>query len=315
MLFTPTEIQKFFNIVDYRLAQVVANVFGKDFLSEYDRYLLNYYRFDWNKIKTISPYWQAYLFGRLSSVLTPFQLSTLNYTDINKYVAENQYKQINQRELAEYNVAAINSYSYLKGLGEKIKKTISASVSEEETKLRVEEQKRKELEVIKKELELGVLQKRSVKNIVSNISNQLQDWNRDWGRIVETEFQNIYELGKAQTMMDQYGSDALVYKDVFPGACRYCQQFYTTGGIGTKPRIFKLSKLIENGSNVGRKSKDWRPTLGPTHPFCRCDLRHIPDGYEWNEEKQTFAFPEKYKRKVERKSKVKVTVGDKHFEV
>lgn len=315
MLFTPTEIQRLFSIVDYRLAQVVANVLGKGFLSDYDKHLLDLYKFDWSKLKSVSPYWQAYLFGRVSSFLTPTQLATLNYTDIEKYVDRKQYKQLSQRELAEYNVAAINSYSYLKGLGEKVKKTLSTSISEEESKLLAEEQKRKELSTIKRELELGVLQKRSVKNIVSNISNQLQDWNRDWGRIVETEFQNIYELGKAQTMMDRYGSDTLVYKDVFPGACRFCQQFYTTGGIGTKPRIFKLSKLIENGSNVGRKSKDWRPTLGTTHPFCRCDLRHIPDGYEWNEEKQTFELPEGTKRKVERKSKVKITIGDKHFEV
>ena len=49
---------------------------------------------------------------------------------------------------------------------------------------------------------------------------------------------------------------------------------------------------------------------------CRCNLRYIPDGYEWDDKTQSFE-PKKVdeSKRVQRKSKVKITVGTKHFEV
>lgn len=269
MIFTPSEIQLLFNIIDYRMARVVADILGKDFLTPEDRILLLKNGFDIEKqLKNIPTYWQAYLFGRLSSLLTDEQLKTLNYTDIRKYIDRKQYKQPNRRELAEYRAAATRTYSYIKGMGNRIRETLTSSVSEEEIKNTVEERRIDELPILKKEIELGVLEKRSIQNIVSNIGNQTSNWNRDWGRIVETEMQDIYQLGRAQTIMEDHGIDARVYKNVFPGACKFCIKLYTTEGIGSKPKVFKLSSLIANGNNIGRKQKDWKPVLGTVHPFC-----------------------------------------------
>lgn len=114
-------------------------------------------------------------------------------------------------------------------------------------------------------------------------------------------------------IINQHGLDTRVYKEVYPGACRFCLNLYTTAGAGSKPRIFKLSELIQNGDNIGRKSKDWKPVVGPVHPFCRCSTRYIPDNYVWDDKLQTFVPPKDYKSKVERKSKVTIIVGDKKF--
>ena len=77
-----------------------------------------------------------------------------------------------------------------------------------------------------------------------------------------------------------------------------------------------MSELIANGTNIGRKSKDWKPVLTNIHPFCRCLLRYVSDGYEWDDKTQSFE-PKKVedKDRVQRKSKVKITVGTKYFEV
>lgn len=117
-------------------------------------------------------------------------------------------------------------------------------------------------------------------------------------------------------IMKEHGIHAKVYKQTMQQACRYCLNAYTTNGYGSKPVIFDLSELIANGTNIGRKSKDWKPVLTNIHPFCRCNLRYIPDGYEWDDKTQSFE-PKKVedKDRVERKSKVKITVGTKHFEV
>lgn len=307
MIFTPEEIQRLFEIVDYRLACVIAEVLGKEFLTPSDRELLLKFNFKWESIlNKIPPYFQSYIFGRLAGILSPEQLYTLNYSDVEQYIRKEQYSQLTKRELAEYKATATRTYVYIRGMGNRVKETLGNSISEEELKRTIE---------IKQNLDEGVLERKSVQAIVSSIGNQLGDWNRDWGRIVETEMQNIFCIGTAQVIVDEHGLDALVYKDVFSGACTHCRYLYTTGGSGSKPRIFKISSLIANGDNIGRKARDWKAVIGVTHPYCRCFLRYLPKGYVWDEESQSFGPPKDYKPRVERKSKVIITVGNKKFEV
>lgn len=316
MIFTPEEIQRLFDIIDYRLARIVADVLGGDALKPEDKELLKRNGYDWAKeLKKIPPYYQSFLFGRLSGVLTPAQLRSVDYRDFLLFVERNQFKELSTREKAVYNAAATRTYSYIKTMGQRMRDILSNAISQEDVKLLTEQQRQLELGTIKKEITEGVLKRRSVQSIISNIGHSLNDWNRDWGRIVETEMQGIYQIGIAETIMSEHGLDALVYKEVFPGACKHCLRLYTTNGSGSKPRLFKLVDLIANGDNIGRKAKDWAPTLQGIHPFCRCQLRYLPKGYVWDEERQIFAPPKDYKPKIERRSKVKIYVGDKIFEV
>lgn len=309
MIFSPVEIQKLFNIIDYRIAIMVGDALGKEFLTPQDKEVLKINGFDIdNAFKKIPPFYQAYLFGKVSGLLTPSQIGVLDYKDLASYTEKRSYLKLTKREQFEYNAAAVKTYTYVKDMGQKFKNTLLNSISEQESQESLVQQE------IKEAIKEGVLKRRSAQAVASDLGSKLQDWNRDWGRIVETEYQNIYSIGKASTILEEHGPDALVYKQVFPEACSHCRHFYTTRGIGSKPRIFKLSELIENGSNVGKKVKDWKPTLPATHPWCRCELVYIPKGYVWSEDKKTFIPPENYKR-VERKSKIKLTIGSKTFEV
>lgn len=284
MIFTPEEIQKLYDIIDYRLARIVADVMGDELLTPEDKSLLRRYGYKWRReIEKIPPYFQSYLFGRLSAQLEPSQLVTLNFDDFTKYIDRHQWAALTSLEQEVYYAAATRTYSYIKTMGERAKTIMSNAVSEEEVKALVEKQRQLELGTIKKEMIEGVLKKKSVQNIVSNIGHSLEDWNRDWGRIVETEMQNIYQTGVAQQIMKEQGADALVYKEVFSGACQHCIKFYTTAGIGSKPRIFKLIDLINNGDNIGVKAKDWKPVLGATHPYCYDDKTEVltNDGFKF----------------------------------
>lgn len=313
MIFTTEQIQQIFGTINYRLAQVVADVLGKDFLSEEDKSILSFYKFDWEKkYNELSPYWKIFLFGRVSALIPNSSILSLSKKDIDKYAALKQNKEISNRDILEYKAAAFRTYSHIKGIGDKIKASVSGSITSQELNLSVAQRRG---DVLKEELKEGVLKKKAVQSIVSDIGGKLKEWDRDWGRIVETEMQDIYSLGKAQEIMEKSGVDALVFKDVYGGACKNCIRLYLTNGIGSKPIIFKLSKLIENGTNVGRKVKEWKATLGAVHSFCRCELRQIPDGYVWDDEKKSFVPSKVIERKVERRSKVKITVGDKTFEV
>ena len=61
-----------------------------------------------------------------------------------------------------------------------------------------------------------------------------------------------------------------------PDACKHCQRlFLNSEGY---PIIFTAEELEENGTNKGRKSAEWRPTLGAMHPHCKCVTVSVPPG-------------------------------------
>jgi hypothetical protein len=311
MTFSVDKIQKLLNIIRYNHTFLIATNLGTDVLSKEDENLLQIYGVDMKIFdKNVPEYEKMFLLGRLTSTLNEAQIRQLEFNDVEKYVKRGQYIDLSQRERNELKMAKMKTYSHIKGLGSRVENKVTNIITEEEQKRKSDYEK-----VIKKEIERGVVERKSVTNIVSEIGNSLNDWQRDWGRIVETEMNDIFQQGRAATMTENFGEDTNVYKEVYEKACRYCISAYLTSGIGSKPKIFKLSELEANGSNVGKKVIDWKPVLYSMHPSCRCLLKRVPEGYEWDEEKGQFVLPEKWERKVKRKSKIKIQVGDKNFEV
>lgn len=88
----------------------------------------------------------------------------------------------------------------------------------------------------------------------------------------------------------------------------------TYGCRYSAPKVFKLSELISNGTNIGRKVNEWKPTVGSTHPWCRCLLRYLPDDYDWSNESKTFTpKPYKGKRSEDIYGLVNIRVGKHTF--
>lgn len=309
MLFTPEEIQTLISIVDYNQTFLAIEILGKDVLDDWDKYILKINGIDIDQIqqKGMPLYMQSLMWGRLSAMLQEKDAKDINYSDFEKYVKRGQYIPLSEREKAEYEIARQKTYGHLKGLGIKVKNDINSILTEEVQSIRDEFEK-----VIGEELQRGVLERKSTTSIVSEIGKRTEVWNHDWVRIVETEMNNIFQQGRAQTIRNTKGSDALVFKDVYQGACSNCIRLYLTNGIGSEPIVFKLSDLEANGDNYGLKPKDWKATLKSTHVFCRCTLRYLPKGYKWDEEKEKFTPQrEEIEKRVERKSKIKITIGDK----
>lgn len=315
MLFTREEVEKITNIVDLHTTVLIAQTLGKECLSIEDVALLqrNNVKIDLFLTK-FPPYKQAWLFGRLTALLSEKQSKTITSSDFQKYLEKQQYIPATPLEREEYEISQRKTYEHIKGLGSRISTSIAQEISQQEMDRVLLSRQQKEL-AIKEKISEGILNRESIKKITSNIGNKLGEWNRDWSRIVETECQEINQLGRAQTIAKEHGINSRVYKQVFPGACKYCISLYMTNGIGSQPKIFTLAELINNGSNVGRKQKDWKAVLSYVHPFCRCELKYVPEGWIWNEEKKQFTPSKTFERKVERKSKIHITVGDKVFDV
>lgn len=64
--------------------------------------------------------------------------------------------------------------------------------------------------------------------------------------------------------------------------CANCRRHYGAGDGTDRPRIFFLEDLEANGTNVGRKAREWLPVIGPMHPSCRCTLVIVPRAMAFN---------------------------------
>lgn len=314
MLFTTQQIQNILQTVDMNTKFMAAKVLGQDILTDQDKKDLKSWGFDLKEIQNKYPsFLQSYHWGMLSQLLGDAHAKKITYNQFQDYLERGQYQPLTDIEKYAYEHAKKRTYGHIRNLGEGMKRDIANSIHKTEQEKRADYEK-----VIKEELEKGVVDRKSLQEIVSDLGHRTEDWGRNFGRIVDTEMNNIFQEGRAQQIKKQDGNDARVYKDVYPGACRHCISSYTTSGVGSKPRIFKLEELQANGSNVGKKVADWKPVIESHHPHCRCTLHKVIKGQVWNDETQSFEFPEidkENKKDYNVKSKVRVTIGDKVYEV
>ena len=309
MIFNEAQIQEILSIIEFQHVVFAATNVGTDLLTEEDRRILRRYSISPDQLRVdYTPVDQAFYFGRLSVALRD-QAGKVKYNDFLQYLRRGQYIPLSG---AEHNALAYvkrNTYGYIKGLGEVVKNDVDRIIVEEDQRKRYEYEK-----LIQGSIERTIKERDSVKNIVLEIGNKTKDWKRNLGRIAETELQRAFETGRAEEIVQQHGEDALVYKDVFPGACRHCIRLYLTDGIGSQPKLFEVRELINNGTNIGVKVNDWVPTIDPLHPFCRCLLQHHDPDTEWSKEKKRWV-EKQFVRKVQRKGKIRIMVNDTLYEV
>jgi len=97
--------------------------------------------------------------------------------------------------------------------------------------------------------------------------------NRDWQRVALTEMSNAIGAGSVDRIVvnnkDKDLDEVYVFRIPVNDAttCKYCKKFY--GDLGAIPKLYKLTSLLNNGSNYGRKPSEWQPVVGATHPNTR----------------------------------------------
>jgi len=130
---------------------------------------------------------------------------------------------------------------------------------------------------------------KTVSEMVTALRDATGDLARDWSRIASTETTNIINTGMTDKIIkinpDKSAKEIFVYKRVINDAalCPYCRKLHLKDD-GVTPRVYRLSDVLANGSNIGKKQKDWQMVIGAVHPHCRCQLVQIPSGYYFNKE-------------------------------
>lgn len=129
----------------------------------------------------------------------------------------------------------------------------------------------------------------------SELYHAMEDKSRDWDRVAFYEITDAQRQGQAMQALEEHGPKQLVYKMPLPTACPQCKHLYLEED-GT-PRLFQLSELLTNGTNIGRKAHPVRggkvvpggrpdgdetlkATAGLVHPWCACLGVYIATGKE-----------------------------------
>ena len=310
MIFTPKQIEHLLELIDIQSVYLVGFNLGRDGLTTADTELLQKHGISIESVvNKYPPYLQAYLWGRLATLLSEHQASLVTYENFVDFIKSKQWEPLTRREKAEFEVARQKTYHHIKSFGERVKSSVNDVIIEQDQATRLEQER-----VLGEEIQAAILDRRNLQSIVSNVGRKLNNWNKDWNKIVNTELQDVYNRGKAVTIEEKHGKEQKVYKDTYAGACRWCIRLHTTSGIGSEPILFTLEELYANGTNVGLPKDQWRATVGPEHPYCRCDIRQVLEGQEWDEKNKRYATVTP-NTLVERKSKVKIKVGKQNFEV
>lgn len=195
---------------------------------------------------------------------------------------ERRRRPLTPQEQAALDTAKHAAGIHCRGLGNIIADDFSTIAIEADRQLR----KRFETE-IQDATAANIARRESWRKLASDLGHKTGDWTRGFRRIAATEKQRAFQDGFATALRKRERRDPEhihVAKLPAPDACSDCVRLHLTAGQGSKPRVFSLAELEANGTNVGVKRAAWKPVVGPVHPWCGCELVHVPDGWGFDDE-------------------------------
>jgi hypothetical protein len=164
---------------------------------------------------------------------------------------------------------------YIRGLGATYADEFSALMYEDwngEQILSTPDPQRRadKLKVIREEVGTAVLTKDTAREVAGRIRQRVGDLARDFERIAETEIQAVHNEGQIYAGIELDGENAMIARIPESGACGTCLELFIDP-LTNAPRVFFVSDIAQNGTNVGQPRRSWRATVYPIHPYCRCD--------------------------------------------
>ncbi|HUV11464.1 MAG TPA: hypothetical protein VMX12_10840, partial [Acidimicrobiia bacterium] len=215
-----------------------------------------------------------FAYGRLLAASGDPDVMTAGPEAFAKRIEQAALPKLSATEQATVAMAQRHAGQYVTGLGDRVTANTMRAITGLEGGLTPDQIR----DVVRDKVAANRLRKESVAALKRDLGREVKDWTREWYRLALTETNNAIQLGTAAQLEDDHG-DPKVSKLPRPDACRACLDLYTEDG--TTPRIFRLSELRANGSNVGRPRAQWKATIEAMHPHCACVLVRVPEGMRW----------------------------------
>ncbi len=302
MKLTFKQIQSLLDVVKAKHSQFIMVNLGPNFLTSADITLLKAFGITPRIFRGQFSYLDyAFYFGLLSEALGNKKAKNMTFSQLKKFISSNKFVPLTETELATLDFVKTRSYNDISNLSKSVQSKVNNLLTNRSLRLYWND-------LLKEKSSEAIENRETQKWLASQLANITEDWGRDFDRIANYIMHEAFDFGRAQYILNHYGADAEVYKDVYKGACPHCIRLYMTDGYESEPQIFKLSDLYANGNNIGRKAVDYLPVIGSTHPWCRCTLAHKPENTEWNSETRAFDIYTRNTYGVKRKTKIKVTI-------
>ena len=286
MVFTQAQINDMLSILTRYQLTFILNQLGPTYLTAAEKALLLAAGIDVNKyVNKKGVIEHAFYFGILADAIGDDRAKKMDYPQFQKFLASKNYIPLTAEE--EYALQQVKNRAYtdITNLGARMRSALSNSV------LRSNQQQSLIVQKMIRSKTIKAIELRSgARALAADLANTSQDWEVDWLRIAYYLTHEAYNAGRAQDILKNHGANAEVYFDVYEGACKRCKELYLEDpdDPDSKPIVFKLNDIIANGNNIGRKSADWKPTISPTHPYCRCTINYKDPDLEWDADLRAF---------------------------
>lgn len=190
---------------------------------------------------------KIFILGQLAQKLGITNINEVNLNDFEDYISEG----IKNKNIKTSNekLDILKKQAYLDILGKQfgIEKDIRQSILNEENNNRG---------------------KFRISKIVESIKDKFENWS-SLDNSISYISESAFDEGKAVQIKEESNlDDPYVYKVPIEDErlCKSCRSAYLNKD--GSPRIFRLSELEANGSNIGLKPNEWKPTLGQLHLHC-----------------------------------------------
>lgn len=270
---TPEQVNAIKRIIEKRHAAIILRVLGADSLTTEERGMLLAAGIPVDKVENAIK--DAYLYGQFLAQTEKPAAKKMTYEQFQQEVAKHPVS-LSQAEENAVQAASLHAGAHIRHLGAKVEQQAAMLVFKEDATLRS-----KLLGDVQKEVAGNVQRRESIGKLKKQLADIQKDWSRDWNRVAITEKTNALNRGVADKMAADHG-DAWVFKRPMPDACKHCVKLHI--GPDGHPRLFRLSQLEANGTNVGKKAADWLPVVGTVHPHCQCQLHRVPPGWGFDDD-------------------------------
>lgn len=297
-MLTPEQTHQILGLLEKQIVFFAASTLGDKYLTDQEKQTLSDNGIDHRDVYDPSKDMalQNFHLGMLSDILGDKEVKKLTFPDLVKYIQSGQYIPLNQKEIAVVDSIKMQSMSDIRANKGKIFQDTNNVVGNSLSTIRANQE-----QFLREQITQGVSERRSRKQIASDIARLTGDWSRNFNKSVQYISHTALNEGRMAMIERRYGNKipAKVYFQVQQTACEHCARVYLKDGLNSEPILFSLSELQKNGSNIGRKTKEWKATIGAIHVHCRCLLTEYIEGQVWDGEKFIWP-PGGYKSTIDR---------------
>lgn len=215
----------------------------------------------------------AFNYGFMSDALKEQKDASTTYKQFQSWLGEKRYASLTENEEAALESVKFSVAKALERTANKYEEAMNNVVVEADKNLN-----RRIASQVGNAVAESIERRKAVAEIARGLQKATKDATKNWTRIVVTEVNNAFQEGKVSMIQkSNKGRDPKVYKRVRPDACDECRDAYLLkSGV---PRVFRLSELLANGSNVGKSRGERQATVSAFHPHCMCELMELPEGF------------------------------------